>query len=88
MNKLLIPILATVLCVGCTANERARNFGGTETINIEPNYKVETVTWKQTDLWVLTRPMKKDEVAETLVFKEKSSFGMLEGKIILIESKK
>lgn len=87
MKRLILSLILLASCVSCTDNNRARNFGGTETVNVTPGSKVINATWKETDLWVLTRPMRPDEKPETLKFVEKSSFGVWEGTIILKESK-
>jgi hypothetical protein len=87
----LLAIFALVgLCFtipACTDNEKARNYGGTETINLEAGRKVMNVTWKEQNIWVLTRPMHPNDTAETVIFQEKSSYGVYEGKIVLVESK-
>jgi hypothetical protein len=84
----IIVILAVALALtSCTANSAARNFGGTETIEITDNQKIINATWKETDLWILTRPMRPEERPETVTFTEKSSFGVMEGTIILKEKK-
>ena len=61
----------------CTANERARNFGGTETVKLPQNRILVNCTWKQDDLWLLT----KDTTTGKMYFNEKSSWGMMEGEI-------
>ena len=61
----------------CTANERARNFGGTETVKLPKNRILVNCTWKQDDLWLLT----KDTTTGKMYFNEKSSWGMMEGEI-------
>jgi len=61
----------------CTANERARNFGGTETVKLPENRVLVNCTWKQDDLWLLT----KDTITGKMYFNEKSSWGMMEGEI-------
>lgn len=61
----------------CTANERARNFGGTETVKLPKNRVLVNCTWKQDDLWLLT----KDTITGKMHFNEKSSWGMMEGEI-------
>lgn len=68
----------------CTANQNARQYGGTETINLEAGQRVVNVTWKgESDLWILTR---QDTTAPTTyTFQEKSNWGVMEGKVILIE---
>lgn len=89
--KKILSILTIAICVvsmtSCTDNEKARNYGGTETINLDPNLKVVNVTWKENDIWILTKPMVATDSAETWTFQEKSSMGVYEGKIILVESK-
>jgi len=90
MKKLLQMILGASLVlslVGCTANERARSFGGTETMRLERGIKLENVTWKESEIWILTRPMRSDERAETHEFIEKSRHGLVEGKVIIIETR-
>lgn len=87
MKKVL---LAAVLCVFCLAGCQgaARSLGGTVTIKLEPNVKLEEITWKDdSSLWYLTRPMTADDVPETHTFQESSEFGMIEGKVIIIESR-
>lgn len=86
--KLTLSLLCISLVVcGCTENQRARKFGGTATQDLPPNTKLVTATWKQDNLWLLTRPMGKDEIADTYQFKESSSFGLVEGVVIIREHK-
>ena len=49
--------------------------------------KLLMVTWKETDLFYLTEPMDSNYVPKTKIFREKSSYGMLESTITFIESK-
>ncbi len=84
LSVILIIILVISLC-GCQA--AARNLGGDVTIELEPNQKLEMITWKNSDLWYLTRPMTANDVAETHVFQESSIFGIVEGTVTIIESK-
>lgn len=63
----------------CTDNQRARKFGGTETIKIEPQEKFINITWKQNNLWVIVQ----DTITGTIYAKEKSSFGVMQGKVII-----
>ena len=65
--------------VSCTDNQRARSFGGTETIKIEPQEKFINITWKQDNLWVIVQ----DTITGTIYAKEKSSFGVMQGKVII-----
>ena len=47
---------------------------------------VVNVTWKDTDMWILTRPMRAGDIPEVYKFKEKSTFGVMEGEITIVES--
>ena len=86
MKRVLLGLSAIVLFASCTENQKARAFGGTETINLEPGVRLVNMTWKGkdgSDLWVLT---KKDTTAPTTYsFKEKSNFGVWNGEVIVIE---
>jgi hypothetical protein len=87
--KRLIAVAAFAFALtGCTAQERARHFGGTETVALPPNTKLIVATWKDSQLWYLTRSMHANEAPETYELREKSTLGMLEGKIVFIESRK
>ncbi len=80
--------LALALCsafAGCTQNERARHFGGTATIDLPAGRKLVNVTFKESNLWILTRHAKPGETPETFEFIEDSNFGVMNGKIILRE---
>ena len=88
MKKISLPLIAITLLASCTENSRARLWGGTETINLDPGKRLVNITWKSSDksgsnLWILT---KQDTTKpSTYLFEEKSSMGMLEGKVIIIE---
>ena len=64
-----------------------RKWGGSTTIELDPNLKLEEITWKDDSLWYLTRPMTKDDVAETHTFKESSNLGIIQGTVTVIETK-
>lgn len=83
----ILLICALFVFSSCTKNERVRMWGGEMTINIPTSQKLVNVTWKETEVWVLTRPMRPDETPETYSFYEKSPWGLMEGEIKLIESK-
>lgn len=82
---IVVAVLCSILLLGCQSV--ARDMGGTVKIQLEPNQKLEEITWKEDSLWYLTRPMTDADVAETHVFQESSNFGALEGKVIIIESR-
>ena len=87
-KKILSVILIIILVISlCSCQAAARNLGGDVTIELEPNQKLEMITWKNSDLWYLTRPMTANDVAETHIFQESSIFGIVEGTVTIIESK-
>ena len=89
MKKLLILliILMGVTVLSCTENIRARNFGGATTLQLPKGEKLINVTWKEADLWYLTRPMNATDTAVTYAFREESSFGIFKGVITIKELK-
>lgn len=89
MKNKLILLLACVaiLSSGCTANERMKKFGGTSTVEIPAGQKLVNVTWKELNLWVLTKPMTTNDTAETYTFKEHSNMGIIQGTVIFKENK-
>jgi len=87
MKKVIYLALGLLVISSCTQNERAKSWGGTANYNLECNKKLIEVTWKGEDMWFLTRDMKEGEVAETYEFKEESSYGLLEGTVVIKECK-
>ena len=85
MRKLSIVILLVFALVGCTSNEMARVYGGSESIDVPQGYKITNATWKETDIWMFLEPMEEDYKPQTKLFIEKSSFGVWEGEIIFVE---
>ena len=71
----------------CTENQRARQFGGTITIELPPGEKLVMATWKETDLFYLTEPMDSNYVPKTKTFREDSSWGVMESTVIFKERK-
>jgi hypothetical protein len=92
MRKTLSIILLVVVFFvwlwgfsGCTEQQRAKKFGGTAKIELKSGEKLVVLTWKDSDLWILTRPMRTSELAEVYEFSESSSYGIIQGKIIIVE---
>ena len=90
MKKKIITglcVLSTIcMLTGCQS--ATRSMGGNTTINLEPNQKLELITWKDDDsLWYLTRPMREDEEAETHIYHQSSEFHLFERSITIIEKK-
>jgi len=82
---ILFCCIAPVLFVACTENERAKSFGGTINIEIAPTEKLVNVTWKDNEMWILTRTRKTGEVPEEYKFYEESAWGMWEGTVFIKE---
>lgn len=87
MKKLVILAAIVLSFASCTENARVKSFGGEGTLNLPKGQKLVTVTWKDTELWYLTRPMDSTDVAETYQFQEESSWGVMEGTYNIVESK-
>lgn len=85
-----LAALACCLAVlsSCTEHQRARGLGGSSTVRLPPGQKLVNVTWKTDDLWILMRHMHPGEAPEEYAFKESSSWGMLEGVVIIQEQAK
>lgn len=55
MKKFLAVVLGLTICLGVTGCQYAtKSFGGETTIELEPNQKLEEITWKDDSLWYLT----------------------------------
>ena len=85
MKKILLIGILLITLSGCTENERTRNFGGTQTVKLDKGWKVENVTWKDESLWILVRPSREGEKPETHTFFEQSSYGIAQGKVLVVE---
>lgn len=83
----LLAIVLGITISSCTENERAKAFGGTMTVNLEPGKKLVEATWKESQLWYLVEPMEDNYVPKTKEFIEESDFGIMEGKVVFVESR-
>lgn len=83
----ILTVFFTLSLTGCTENNRVKSWGGEGTINLPKGRKLVNVTWKETQIWYLTRPMSSTDVAETYQFHEESSWGMIEGTYNIVETK-
>ena len=79
MRKLTMIAITLLALVSCTDNQRARSFGGTETVKLEPNEKFINITWKQDNLWLIVQ----DTVTGNYYAREKSNLGVLQGKVVI-----
>lgn len=84
-----IPVIFAVIIIlaSCTPQHMAKNYGGSMDYYLEPNQKLVEVTWKDSQLWTLTKPMKEADEAETYSFSEKTAYGILEGSVTIYETK-
>lgn len=76
---ILIIAISIGMLISCTDNQRAKSFGGTETVELKPNHRFINITWKNDDLWIVTQ----DTTTGMFYCKEKSSWGILKGTIII-----
>ena len=49
------------------------------TLELKPNEKLINITWKESQMWVLTE----DTVTHYKYFREKSSWGIWQGEVII-----
>lgn len=86
MKKIIVlPIIAAM--IGGCDQFTARNLGGTDTVELDKNQRLVEITWKDQNLWILTEPMDSDYIPQTKTFYENSLIGVMQGKIIIKESK-
>lgn len=85
LATLLVVGLMTIMFTGCQG--ATKSFGGSMTIELEPNTKLELITWKDDSLWYCTRQMREDDIAETHTYQQQSEFGVFEGTVTIVETK-
>lgn len=83
----ILTIALALISFGCSENINTKGFGGKMTINLPANKKLVNATWKDTELWYLTRAMNSNEFPEVYNFVEKSTYGVWEGEVVFVESK-
>jgi hypothetical protein len=72
-------VLSTLFLISCTENDRARKFGGTEEITLKENEVLVNITWKETNMWILTQ----DTITGIHYFREKSKWDLMNGKVVI-----
>ena len=85
MKKVIAIILVALMLTGCQT--ATKDLGGEMTVELNPGQKLEEITWKDSNLWILTRPFREGEKPETHTFYEDSEWGVWEGTVTIIESK-
>ena len=88
MKKIILLIITISICLcSCTKQICTHTYGGDMTINLPAGQELMMVTWKDNDLFYLTRPMSPDYVPVTKVFHESSSYGVIESTVYFKESR-
>ena len=85
LTTLLVGGIMATMLTGCQS--ATRSLGGSMTIELEPNTKLELITWKDDSLWYLTKPMSEDDIAETHTYQQSSEWGVFEGTVTIVETK-
>lgn len=87
--KRLFFITAIISLLSLTSCDQyvARQFGGDVDIKVEKGYKVTSATWKGDAIFYFVEPMEEDYKPKVKKFIESSNLGVLESKVIFIESK-
>lgn len=85
MVVFMVAVIVAALVIFFRPQSVSKSLGGTTTVTLDPGLKLEEITWKDNDLWYLTRPMRADEHAETHTFQQSSNLGILQGTVIIIE---
>jgi len=86
ITRMIGIVILVIFTSGCD-NFIARQLGGTINVNLPTNTKLVNVTWKEGDLWLLTRPAYAGEAVETFRFEERSMLGVLQGTVTITETK-
>lgn len=79
--------ILSMVAISCTANQRARSFGGTMEIKVRPGYKVTMATWKNDNLFYMIEKMDSSYVPTEKILLEDASWGVLEAEVKFIESR-
>lgn len=78
MKKLILLSILLIGLSSCTENTRVKTWGGKGKLELPKGQKLINVTWKETELWYLTKNMTENDSAETYYFQEESSWGVNE----------
>jgi hypothetical protein len=87
MRKTLLGLVLGLGLFSCTENSRVKNFGGEGDLHLPSGNKLVNVTWKENQIWYLTRPMTSTDEVVTYTFKEESSWGVVQGTFFIHEHK-
>lgn len=85
MCRLIALVILLAFAPGCD-QACAFSCGGNMDLKDFPcGHKLVNVTWKSSNLWYLTRPLREDDILETYTFTESSSIGVMEGTVTIKE---
>lgn len=87
MKRVFLTIGLIALLGSCTENSRVKNWGGDGTLTLPKGQKLINVTWKESQIWYLTRPMTPQDSCQIYTFHESSSWGVMEGTYTIVEVK-
>jgi hypothetical protein len=87
MKRVFLAIGLIALLGSCTENSRVKNWGGDGTLTLPKGQKLINVTWKESQIWYLTRPMTPQDSCQIYTFHESSSWGVMEGTYTIVEVK-
>ena len=79
--------MMSLICLTSCEQQLAKSLGGTTTIKLQPGEKLLECTWKGDEIWYLVEPMDSNYIPKTKEFKENSVMGVIEGKVIFIETR-
>jgi len=82
---LLLSLVGVLFTLTSCKNFRAKNWGGNVTYKLNVGEKLLNVSWKDEDLWVLTRKRLPNEKCDTLIYREESNKSIREGSVTFIE---
>lgn len=85
VTMILTILTAAVIIGACTEQMQARSWGGEADMDIPCGQKLVMVTWKEDNIWTLTRPWQDGDIVQEYTFTESSSWGALEGTVHLKE---
>lgn len=85
IKKAITLVIVIIMLCGC--HETTKYYGGSMELELPKGQKLEEITWKDSTLWYLSRPMRDDEQPETHTFQADSEWGVFEGSVTVIESR-
>ena len=83
----IVLIILLIFQIFYTDNKRARIFGGTMEVKVEPGQKIMMATFKGDNLFYMTESMDSGYIPKVKTLKEKSSHGIIETTVKFIETK-